>query len=35
MFAKGFDGEKVQFKIMVLWVTEDSIAKAIGLPNSR
>ena len=32
MFAKGFDGEKVRFKTMVLWVTEDSIAKAMVLP---
>ena len=32
MFAKGFDGEKVWFKTMVLRVTEYSIAKATGLP---
>ena len=32
-FAKGFDGEKVRFKTMVLRVTEDSIAKATGLPT--
>ena len=32
-FSKGFDGEKVRFKTMVLWVIEDSIAKATGLPT--
>lgn len=32
-FAKGFDGEKVRFKTMVLRVTEDSIAKVTGLPT--
>ena len=30
-FAKGFGGEKVRFKTMVLRVTKDSIAKATGL----
>ena len=32
-FTKGFDGEKVKFKMMVLRVTEDTIAKATGLPT--
>ena len=31
MFAKGFDGEKVRFKTMVLQFTEDSIAKVTSL----
>lgn len=34
MFAKGFDGEKVWFKTMVLRVIEDSIAKATRLPTN-
>ena len=32
-FAKGFDGEKVRFKTMVLQVSEDSIEKVTILPT--
>ena len=34
-FAKCFDGEKARFKTIVLWVTEDSIAKVIGLETDN